>query len=915
MTHQGDPGETFLGISVDVDPFTLLGLPRRPLDDSEILQALGARMSAIANHPRGQTHEANEIRLAVHSAAARLLDPQLQKVLLNQAAVVRQSTLDDEIPQQDRAFPSAETGQSQSIPHPLSHDVLLVAAACGGWNSHAMRKLAMLAHARGIASSELPGVITEVLAGASAAPSVQSPAEENDEKGSQERVGSIRQPARSRNRSLGTRLIPWLTGSATLILLVLVWARLTGTQQQPPVAPDESNHASVSPEPSQTQAVQQQKKPVPIVPASMDARDAARVITDMAQKNTPLGESDLDTFRAAYRAVAANWISLEPDRRGALHNGLIELLYRNTTTPKTSLAIIHVINGTLANGIGSPDDYRSWIWSAGTLSRLSDERNYPTAIDSALISGLTNAFGTESPSGGQGFAEAASLALHVSAKSAAHSQPFDTFWTVWLQQLEAVLTPNSQAHSEAVLDAIESVLVEGPDPSQSKATYQAVDMLTSVLTLEPMGDVSVRLVGWFSDDRVSASDLSCVMRPLITRSKDKDIGNNLLPPQGMNQSERMVLRSELERVLLGKDSGTSKAVETWVDIADQQLALPPGSRPVEIVGRALLFSRLSAAANATLWGDTQSADSILGNLTDDIDRVIGSISSDQSAYLGGNSADEWALKYIDARQNIPIRQALLSDLTRGKRVLGPVAAELIVRDAFLGTPAAVRAQAREIVLLYADSPAILNAVLEYLPRIPKIKSSSELIEAVTYARLPSVENPKWSVRARQACVDELLRRISGVGEGQAVDLLVTMLQMSYEDRLSNTGSTARGPGNAVELTEYAKRLAEFWRQSASQVIEDINLLARMDELDRRHAGRKLLAKGSLDQFAVEQVMGVEAMALLVAAERPQLKQHVETITDELRVKRRTARTILDQILACEEAAVRLWKLRLRGDAS
>jgi len=82
MSTPRNPGETFLGESVVSDPFALLGLPRQPVDDQTVLAALGARMDGIAKHPRSQTLEANELRLALHAAAAQLLDAQVQQLLL-----------------------------------------------------------------------------------------------------------------------------------------------------------------------------------------------------------------------------------------------------------------------------------------------------------------------------------------------------------------------------------------------------------------------------------------------------------------------------------------------------------------------------------------------------------------------------------------------------------------------------------------------------------------------------------------------------------------------------------------------------------------------------------------------------------------------------------------------------------------
>ena len=146
-----DPGETFFGVSVGTDPFHLLGLPRKAASETEVLQALGARMSAIAGHPRSQTPEANEIRLALHAAAAQLLDPKLQELLLQRSGEASQpqepppQTVEPPRPEATNHVPMES---AEPYVHPLTHDVLLVVAANGGWNAAAMRRLAMLAHAK-----------------------------------------------------------------------------------------------------------------------------------------------------------------------------------------------------------------------------------------------------------------------------------------------------------------------------------------------------------------------------------------------------------------------------------------------------------------------------------------------------------------------------------------------------------------------------------------------------------------------------------------------------------------------------------------------------------------------------------------------------------------------------------------------
>ena len=927
MSHPRDPGETFLGVPLGTDPFALLGLPRQPVSDTEVLQALGSKMSTIAGHARGQTPEANEIRLALHAAAAQLLDPQLQELLLHASSQTEspvppagQAGRVSPLPQPTLSADRHETLIESQV-HPLSHDVLLVVASNGGWNASAMRRLAMLAHARGIASHEIPDAITRVLANPLTRPSplpttapAAAPSPVEDDNGS--RVGSVASSYHSgviKRASLGSRLAPWLIGSVTLILLVLIWVRLTALPKQKAITEDDTTVSATESRQQTRESAAQLQSQEP-APAELTPREGMRSITRLATNSQALGDTELDEFRTAYRVVSSHWTELGSDQIGAVHNALLELLYKNAANIDAAQAIVAEIGQPMRTFTANPEGLRAWVLSVATMSRLSMERNLPTSLDSAIIGRLTASLGQNALGNDQSFEAAVMLALNAAANKLTSQNASEGSWRIWLDQLGAVARPGGSVYDEAVLDSIERVMLEGDDPAQSRAVFQALETLAAALKIEQNSPVAERLVGWLANDRVTVSDLGVVMRELISRSHMEDVDESLIPSPGTGESERMAIRTKLEEVLLGKDAGTSEAIASWMSIADQQLDVSAPRRPAELVARAVVLSRLSAAARSTLWGDQKAAESTLANLTGDVDRLVASIDPNATDYLGGNSADEWALKYIDARQNIPIRQALLGDLTRSKRKLGPVAAELLVRDAFLGSPATVRAQAREVVRLYADSPAVLNAVLEHLPRLPKIESSSELIEAVTYTRLPSTKSPAWSTKARQACVDELLRRLAGTGEGQVVDTLAMLLKESYDARLGSKPSSTSG-ADAVSLADSASQLSAMWRRLAEQEGEEIPLMAALDDLDHRAIGRLLLAEGSLDRFAAHQVTAVEAMSILVLAENPSARSRVEAIRSELSASRRNAKNVLEQIYACEAAGVKLWKLRLERSVS
>ena len=914
MSSPHDPGETYLGIAINSDPFAMLGLPRRETSDSDVLQALGKRMSEIAQHQRGQTPEANEIRLALHAAAAQLLDPQLQRILLAQETRAPAELVPEE---EDEPLPVAAEPASvdSSESHSLEHDVLMVVASHGGWNQAAMRRLALLAHARGIASSDIPSAIRRVFA-ASEAVAKPAPAEEQNT-----RVGSVITAAASARKRRGlelAQLVPWVIGILTVLSLYLAWSRLTqspevrslpGATDTPELISAQSQDSiasgatTLAPAPSTHQNA-----------LEMDANQGARKLSSLSGNMKLLSEQDLAEFRMAYEAVAEGWVDLSAAQVGAVHNSILEILYRQTDQA-AGLKVIHIIGQTLKRDPATPGELLSYIWSYGTLARLAQERNLTTSIDSAIVSLLASVQIESALPEARSFTDGVRRALSVNASRLASTQAPETLWRSWLEGLGAIADPESQIYAETVLDAMTRVLLANSVAQPQRSGIQAIQVLASEIKIEPASLAAERLIVWLADGRISASILSEAMRAMIASSHVEGIDESLVLNSSASEADRLSVRVRLESLLLGKDQETAESIQAWLDIADQQLARSLDPQPAKLLAQAVIFSRLSAAAHATLWGERDDAQAILANLTGDIDRVIQSTRDQSAEYLGGANAEEWAVKYLDAKQNIPIRQALLGELTHGNRLLGPVAAEVIVRDAFLGTPASVRVQAREVVRIYADSPAILNAVLEYLPRIPKLDSSSELIEAVAYTRLPAASSPTWAIRARQACIDELIRRVSGFGEGQAIDLLSDMLLESYRDRLAESSQSGSNRADPTQLVTAASHLRDRWKLTAEGEIESIEQLGILEELEHRNTGRLLLAEGVIERFAAYQVGSVEIMGLLVLAENPAMHAEVEAILETLMTNRRQAKNVLEQVRACESAAVQLWRIRLAGGAS
>lgn len=101
------PIERFLGpAEASGGPFALLALPVEHVDDDAILVALDRQVDRVNAHVERDTPEADEVRLALHAAAAQLLDPVVRRHLLLRWSATRPTAAPPaELPRPARIVP------------------------------------------------------------------------------------------------------------------------------------------------------------------------------------------------------------------------------------------------------------------------------------------------------------------------------------------------------------------------------------------------------------------------------------------------------------------------------------------------------------------------------------------------------------------------------------------------------------------------------------------------------------------------------------------------------------------------------------------------------------------------------------------------------------------------------------------
>ncbi len=131
------PVEKYLGrAAAQGGPFALLGLTPDDCTQELIIVQLQRQLARLAANPDAATHEADEVRLALHAAAAKLLEgaPSLRT------------------PEVSAAMAGSGITTTQLA---IERAIVATLAQFGGWNSRSLHRLTLIAHSQGISHAEL----------------------------------------------------------------------------------------------------------------------------------------------------------------------------------------------------------------------------------------------------------------------------------------------------------------------------------------------------------------------------------------------------------------------------------------------------------------------------------------------------------------------------------------------------------------------------------------------------------------------------------------------------------------------------------------------------------------------------------------------------------------------------------------
>ncbi len=939
------PARRFLGEkAVSAGPFGLLALPVEPAHEDTVFEALERRLAEIDRHPHSQTPEADDARLALHAAAAQLMDPQVQRALLERWSEG-----------------AGEEHFGDMIDYELQRQAMLLLAG-GVHNASALHRLSLLAQTHGISVERLvesivassrsdtgsrsppAGLIAESSLGREPEPTDPGEAEPAQES----RGAGVAPPPAWMDEShkpgsvgqvillLGVAVVG--LGAIAAVSVVVLADRLgaASPQQQAQTAPQTPTPSpGAAPSPAQPQApgapVNGQAEPPPARPVP-DATEIRSMLADAASMLELDARAASAEFRRGVGLASAHWLDHRADQRVAIRAEVVGFVHRAGSWPNASARAIGAIAEHLdvlrAERAPGEVEMRRAIWASGMLARLRSDRDLPAsarlAIDEALIgAGADTGFapGAGFERGAMAGASRLGLKMSIAAPPASRSESDREIraWEAWLACVVAIEPSPGTQRDRVVLGALDAIIFAGGEGERARVGVHAVRSLAPEVRWGDGSEARLWLLRIAGSSRADATLVRTLMRALSERAPDSMVGPAQIPSSQAMQADRARIRESLAR-LWGLDRA-ERADELGYSLAGYSRNFIERSEgaisPEDHLASAAALARLNLASALRFAGRYAEAGIVLEQTGRVVERARTGSRSGRLDGLFAYGGDEhrWAVAYLQVGRRIDARVALLEELSRAPHNLGWIEADIVVAEALRGDSPRVRIAAGELVERVVGQPRVVNAFLEVLPDAPLTRRNAELIEMAAGEMLPRPDDPSFMFDARRAIVQRLLQMASEEREGVAFDRLSGVIAEAYAEI-----SVIDDPEDAVSLGEKpnpmdgAELLHHYWLSLAgrapSSALVSVPGGLTPGSIDARMNARLNLADGPVQAFLAYQIAICEAMALVVSAERPGVAPEVAAVLEQFEEDRRSAGHVLEQVAACERAIARLWRIRL-----
>ena len=883
-------------------PFALLGIEPGEQRDEAILAARDRRMRQIDAHPQAETPEADEVRLSLYAAAAQLLNPTIRSQLARYWGESGKGAPASS-PRVDR--PPLRPGSPEQL---LEHDAILALAMFGGWNPRSLRRIASIAHARGLGSEEVARTLRRLghkrrprAAGApvlrQASPRPPEPAPVSLLEPTPDQIDPAQQLL---------KMALLLGGVAVLTLCLIsggVYLLLSGGSSGEPGG--ESSAELLRPtdhglgtrdRPTGAGAVRTART----LPSAESLGDPELVVHEINAARLGLEFTPYEStrrFTEATALLANSWARYSPAQLQRA-NEAVEAFIESTPNPDVlRLAIDAVGGGVVSLGVPgeSPSEGQVWgaVWSGAMLAEISDSPALG-AVQRAQVDRLRRP-ATPGASHTRGFRPGALATARTLAQRLGEGGSREA-WRRWVEVVDAIATGDELLRTELLTEAIET-LMRAP----GEAREPVIRDLALAMSWRRRGGARRWLTLTLKRPGADTRALSLLLNALVQESGAPGLDATMTLSPNATARERERLAERLTKAWgLDTDARVGAFTQELLSIytGAERLRTAPGD-PVSRFEGAV---RLAYANAGALLARAERFDEAARALD-----AAGSFRAPRPSYSGSDpfhAIDDgrWTLLIRDAGDDVQQRLDAL-DRMRDQLTptIGPSDAETLLHLAIRGSPKSVRDRARLVVARYGASPAMINAALERADDLPANKETRELLEIITARPIPyDSDTAAWRLHARRALLETLIERVAGGGVGEVIS--------AYEHELAAAYSMALGEPASEDESWEPLPLLDAARALAAGLERESQRLGGPDPT-RRAPLAEASPTTSMQLFLREQLSICVSIGRLVAIDAPGASGEVARVLDELSNELDTATHVLDQIGACESAIARLWLLR------
>lgn len=871
MTARGsskhDPVALVLG-PTDAGPFALLGLPAADVGIPQVLAALHLRLEQVRSSPHAATPAAEDVRLALHAAAAQLCDPAVRRLLLGTWGT-------------NAARSSGAGIDADDVRLLIERDLHIAVGLSGGWNATAMQRLALACEGRGVSLTQLGEVLDGIMS---------RPAEARRGKTLvADRVASVPRRSVAVADGLPREVVVAIGVGASLVVCVVVGLIVflgprTETKTKQDVVSTLEGAGGGGPLKLEAASPSPRTESPPDL-AIGDARSIDREIASLAKALSSEDAAEATAsigvrFGAAFEAFSTNWHLLRREEITAVVSSLIDLSFAAAQKQREQ-EVARAIGRSLGQPLSGRRAVRSVVAAGAVAARLLQERDLPRSMREELEGALRACSATSRVGPSSRFESAAEQIVLPLAEALAGSASWADVgtWKGFLDVRDAAIGDRSRARDVATLAALRGVLRS----VSTESADEAIALLAGSMTWEKTADLRAAMKSWFEDGNVPTARLASLTRAMV-KSPLRGVDSTMVLAATASREERQTLGQAVEAVLREDQNAIApEAAKAWAKAADVVLE-QEAATPAEMIDLAACMAELIAIRQSQLDG---RGDDLSGRLNAAVARTTlppAVAVTERVSTQPTSKAIEYAAIGVSPAGRAEFWKKRLGDAG----AIDPLLARSAIEEAARGSPATVRDAARDFVRARSGDTSMLVAAIDLVFVIPESRENLDWLSDVAGRRISWAGRGPSREAGHRALLEAAAEKFPTTGHVAATDLASVRLGKAWVLRIGEVVED-----DAISTTDAIRRVA----------VSMLSVGNRGDEREvrRRLDARLAIARGGIQAAVWWQAAIVELTAVDVAKRSPRVD--VQAALDAWAARRRGARSAFEQLLAGERAVL------------